>query len=1025
MRSLAGRGPLRDVRVLVYALLVGFAAFSASYSWYTLVHQRTVSLGHLADLAAAGTGVVIGARLHQLGEAVAGFGVAPGAAPAYRAAHRGWVGLAVRGPSGRLHGVFGPQPPQAVRAARCAAGAGCVAALEPAAASGNGSGRLWLTRTVGALTVYGALPLTALDPLWSRLPARTAHVFDLRGPRGQSVRLRGADERLAVRVWRAVGDIGLAFGAGATGASLRTEWWAIVWPGAIFFGLVVLATEGAMRGFERRASRAAAEVAAERARTLRARDLYAALSDTNQLIVRHPDPEALFAATCRLLVERAGVWAARIGWVEGGCTAASGAAKSARPDPARPDPVVRWVARAGGTDAEATAEAAAGPAEALACQAVTAGRAQRAAGRAYCASYRVLGGAAQIALLIRRGSHTVAVLWLCADHALLEDREMWALLEEMALDLGFSLEETAQRRRLEHAVNHDELTGLANRRCLAQALQTAHGAEAPGVLLVFYVDELREINAALGHGVGDEVLREAAARLEAVAGALPGALAARGDGDRFFLMLPGVAAGEGERRAGEAQEALTAPMNLSGGEALHVACLAGLARWPEHWNGAAGLMIRAELALEAARARGPGPCVGFEPVLETAVHAARRVRREFEPALARGELVLYYQPILSLATGAVEGVEALVRWVAPDGTVRVPSAFLPQVERDPRLLRELGRFVLREALARIAAWSNVGLAVDVSVNIGASHLADPAFDADLEATLAGREADGARLLIEITESAYLEGRAAAVTALEAARARGVRTVLDDFGTAYASLSYLQELPVDRIKIDRSFTNRLLQGRREEAIVGGVVLTARLLGLDLVAEGVEVDSQAELLRHLGCPKLQGYRIARPMPAEQAEAWLHAWDPAPWAQVDGGAMAPLLDRAEVLALALQDWVGACALLRAASGGPADPSGCCPWLRAAAPDCCAGTDGTHRRSPFGHWLAGPGRERYGSDPAFHALVAEQGALSTAVRALVVRLDAGERETLAGTARALVERYDELLRGLRTLPLERGGAA
>ncbi|HDO34626.1 MAG TPA: phosphodiesterase, partial [Chromatiales bacterium] len=896
-----------------------------------------------------------------------------------------WVALAVRGPHGRMRRVFGPAPPRVT--VRCAAGTVCVAALVPGPAP-SGGGRLWLARATGGRTVYGALPLRVLRPVWLQFPAWAADGLYVRGPQGTVVRMWSrarATRAMRMFTWRMVPGTAMAFGVAATADSLRARWWGIVWPEAVFLVVMALVAEGALRTFERR-------MTAEQARVRRARDLFAALSDTNQLIVRHPDSEALFAATCRLLVERVGVWAARIGWVE------PAGARLGVPDPGTPRiRWVAWVARDGDSEPGVHCR----PVEGVLAGVVATGGAHFGPGSVRCEGLEFCQAPGRQAVFgIRRGERTAAVLWVCGDPAMLEDRDERALFEEMVLDLGFSLEDTARRQRLEHAASHDALTDLANRRCLAQALQAAHDAGTCGVLAMFYIEGLHEINATLGHSAGDEVLCAIARRLQAAVAERPGALATRGDGDRLYLLLPGMETEEGERCAGEVQEALRAPVSLRNSEVLRVEATAGGACWPKHWSGVAGLMARAELALEAARARGPGAQVGFEPHMEEVVRRAQRVRREFEPALDRGELTLYYQPVLSLDTGAVEGVEALVRWRVPDGTVRVPGAFLPQIEQDPRLLRELGCFVLGEALARIEAWSAAGLAVDVAVNIGASHLSDPAFAGDLDAALAGREAHGARLLIEITESAYLGAPEVAVAALEAARARGVRAVLDDFGTAYASLSYLQELPVDRVKIDRSFTSRLLQGRREEAIVGGVILTARLLGLDLVGEGVESDSQAELLRHLGCPKLQGYRIARPMPVEQAEAWLRAWDPAPWAQVEGSVMTPLLDRAEVLALALQDWVSARSLLRAARGEPADPGGCCPWLR-----------GADTRSPFGRWLTGPGGARYNGDAAFQALAAEQAALERTARTLAGAIDGGMVAGREAAVEALSEGYERLL--------------
>ncbi len=994
--------PLRGLRTLVYGLLAAFTLFSALASWQNFVHLRTVHLGHLADLAATGASVLLGERLRQLDtvgrRAEADF---TGAATAFLAAHPDWQGVAVYGPHGTLD-MSGAAPPRAVPAAPCASTTGCVVALETPA---HANTRVWLVRKRGTHTIVGALPLAVLTPLWAQFPRHdTTDFFALRDPNGHSLRLWGDTVAPVISTWQAVGDTGLSLGVGISNASLRHQWWAIIWPGMLFLVLIASVAEAVMRVFKR----SAAAVATEQARVRHTRNLYAALSDTNQLIVRHPDPKALFTKVCQVLVERAGVWVARIGWVVPSLTTPG------TPLPTRFDPSIRWVAEASQAP-NTTVDTALGPY----CQPVTgatgtvitSGQMHQNPGPSECERLDFCQGEPTHRLLpIRQGTDIVAMLWLCTSEGILEDTSEQTLLDELVLDLGFSLEDTAQRRHLEYTASHDALTGLANHQHLLDRLQGEQDSTAPGVLAVFYLEGLREINTIHGREAGDVMLRATATRLQAAASAHTGALAARGDGDRLFLMLPGATPSEVEQRLAEVQAALDTPLRLSSSEDVGVQSTVGWAGWPEHWNGASGLMVRAELTLEAARVHGAGTIIGFTPALEETVHVAQRVRQDFDRALEHGELVLYYQPVLSLNNGRIEGVEALVRWRTEDGSVREPAAFLPQVEQDPRRLRNLGCFVLKEALTRIAAWSAAGLAVDVSVNIGASHLSDPAFVSDLEAALDEHDmCTRKRLLIEITESAYLAAHGAAVAALEAARARGVRAVLDDFGTAYASLSYLQDLPVHRIKIDYSFTHQLLQGRREEAIVSGMILTARLLGLDVVAEGVENDNQAELLHHLDCPKLQGYRIARPMPADQAETWLRAWDTTPWAWSNKGTMTPLFDRAEVFTLALQDWICARALAHTLDGTPAHPRDGCPWLYGA----------TATPSPFGRWLAGPGYTLYGRTATFQALAAEHGELTAAARALTVRLMAGDHETLSEPAHALTQRYNGLLQRLRTLPL------
>ncbi|HDO34579.1 MAG TPA: hypothetical protein ENH08_05605, partial [Chromatiales bacterium] len=332
------------MRVLVYVLLAAFALYSGLHTWRDVVRGRTVHVGHLADLTVGGAGMVLerwGPGLARAGAAVRAGTVA---VAAFRATHPGWVALAVRGADGRWNRVFGPRPPRAVLAARCAVGSACVAALERTRRAAKS--RLWLMRAAGRDTLYGAQSLAAFAPLWSRFPVRATDRLYLRGPQGAVVRVwppaggpAPVDSPAAMRVlaWRAVPGMAVAFGVGATGASVRAQWLGIVWPGALFLVSAALAAEAVLRGFERHTAGAAAAVAAEQARVRRVRDLYAALSDTNQLIVRHPQPEELFATTCRLLVERAGACAACIGWVEGGVD----------------DPVVRWVTRAGFVEAEA------------------------------------------------------------------------------------------------------------------------------------------------------------------------------------------------------------------------------------------------------------------------------------------------------------------------------------------------------------------------------------------------------------------------------------------------------------------------------------------------------------------------------------------------------------------------------------------------------------------------------------------------------------------------------------------------
>ena len=925
--SLAG-APVKRMwpeRALVYGLLLGFALFSGFYTWYSVLQFRTEQITDLARLAEAGAAGVIADRLHRLDTEAQMLLATHGRRGILRPTDKSLLALSLRGADGQWRILYGSPVPVRLRGIPCPRSDGCILEVGPAPGHRVGQGVLWLRRPWRGQALYAASSIAVLQKLWRSIPQRAADALFLRPVGGKPIQiwpLRAMPGAIRVVAWAPVNGSNLELGVGALASSLYRRWWEILWPGALFLLLILLLAEAAIRATERRSALTQAQILDDQRYINWIKNLYSALSDTNQLIIRHPDPQTLFDTVCRLLVDRAGIHAAHIGWLN--AAAVSGAAEEGSG--------VRWVSHA--TQGKVDLDPSCQPQSGVVKQVQMTGAMGFEPSSPVCKRFDFcVHDATQVGFPIHQQKRIVALLWLCISRSLLENQEVEDLLRELVGDLGYSLEDNAQRQQLFYAAYHDRLTGLANDLRLLEALRTV--GEQPGtagILIALQYRRIHEINATYGWDAGDGLIRVAAQRLQVLGGAYPGGLAARVGGDRLFLLLPGIDGAQAEGRIQEVVQRLAEPILLDNVTLYDPEPRAGWACWPEHWDGAERLLVRAELALEAAHRPRTGTefCVmRFAPEMEETVREAGTVRREFSRALEQGDLVLYYQPILSLTDGRITSVESLIRWIGPDGVVRPPNRFIPYIEQDARCLRALGRFVLGQGLAQVACWSRAGLAIDVAVNIGASHLVDPAFIDDLRAALEAHPAAAPEhLTIELTESTYLGAPEVASAVLKKVRALGIRVALDDFGTAYASLSYLQQLPVDRIKVDISFTRQLLKGQRAEAIISGVIMTARLLGIEVIAEGVETEDQAHLLRHMGCDKLQGYWIARPMPANEADTWLRAWNPVLWANAEDGVLEPLLAHARMFYVVLQDWACVKQIKYLAVGGA--EAVICSWLR-----------------------------------------------------------------------------------------------
>ena len=468
-----------------------------------------------------------------------------------------------------------------------------------------------------------------------------------------------------------------------------------------------------------------------------------------------------------------------------------------------------------------------------------------------------------------------------------EDVEMLAgLAATVSADIELRRElalREARERRLRHDARHDPLTGLANRTALLERLRTAverGEAHRPGAgnganggpaetlvaVLFFDLDEFRVVNERLGHRVGDQVLSTLARRLEEQSP--PGSTVARLGGDEFAVLLEGVPDPEGaEQEAERLRAALAAPISI-GGQEVRVTVGAGLALsatlgdLPEH------LLRSADVALarskREARATGYAAPVLFDWHISAEARARRRLEEELHRAVRDGEFALHYLPTVSLVSGRIEGVEALLRWNHPTRGLVAPGDFLPAAE-ELELIHDISRWVMREACGQLREWthSGIGPSLCLSVNLSPRQFASLAFVEELARTVMDCGVDPGRLAVEVTEKAVTRDVSRSAGTLVALRTLGVRIHLDDFGTGASSLSAVQRLPLDAIKIDHTLVSRMDRDEQALRAVRTLVGMARELGLGTVAEGVSAAEHRATLHALGCTHGQGPYFSSPV------------------------------------------------------------------------------------------------------------------------------------------------------------------
>jgi diguanylate cyclase (GGDEF)-like protein len=560
------------------------------------------------------------------------------------------------------------------------------------------------------------------------------------------------------------------------------------------------------------------------------------LSAVNALIVRAGDRQALLDEACRIAVEKGGFRLAAIGLA----------------DPRSEE--IRQAAAAGE------------------------GSAGRELARLKLGTRSLIWNDAQsgsfVALPLLAAGETAGILLLYARSRDFFDEEEMRLLHELAGDIAFALRHLAQKARMDYLAYHDSLTDLPNRSLftdrMTQALNAARREKRFAAAIFVDVERFRMVNESFGRKSGDDLLREIGARLRQAAREQD--TVARVGADHFAIAVapfdrPGDTAYTFLERL---DEAFAQPIVIEGVE-LRVALKAGIAVFPTDGESTEALCANAETALSKAKQTG-SRYLFYAPEMNARVAESLAMESRLRRALDDGTLALHYQPKIDVSSGEVAGLEALIRWNDAELGSVPPARFVSLLEETGMILAA-GRWALGKAVEDIRRWRSLGLKVPrTSVNVSALQLRQKDFVDSVLGALSTLDGAAPLLDLEITESVLVDDIDESTRKLQALRRAGVEISVDDFGTGFCSLSYLARLPVDTLKIDRSFVVRMRDAGYPRNIVAMIVSLAHTLGLRVVAEGVEDDEQVRLLRELGCDQIQGFYVSRPVPPEEIDAML---------------------------------------------------------------------------------------------------------------------------------------------------------
>jgi diguanylate cyclase (GGDEF)-like protein/PAS domain S-box-containing protein len=593
--------------------------------------------------------------------------------------------------------------------------------------------------------------------------------------------------------------------------------------------------------------------------------VYAVLSGINALIVRATDRDALFSEACRIAVEEGGFRMSVMCLVDQSTMKISVVASAGK------DAALFALAKNTLSSAEEGQKTLSAQVfrEKTALVINDSEHDPRVLHGEECAKY---GVRSIVALPVIVSDEAVGVLALYAEETNFFNEEEMTLLTELVNDIAFAISHIGKDERLKYLAYYDELTGLANRNLflerVGQYLRGAVSGRHRIAVLLIDLDRFKNINDSLGRPAGDALLKEVGEWLARNRGDIN--LVARLGSDHFGVVLPNVApAFDLARLLDEMLRAFIAHPFAMQDTVVRVSATVGVALFPNDGADAETLFRNAEAALKKAKAQG-NRYLFYTSAMTDAVEGKLSLETQLREAFEKDQFVLYYQPKVSLATGLLTGAEALLRWNDPQTGLALPSQFVPSLE-ETGLIYEVGRWALGRAMKDYARWSAAGLFVGrIAVNVSPMQLRDPDFIALLERTVGIDPHAAAGLELEITESVMMEDINRTIASLRAIRAMGLTVAIDDFGTGFSSLSYLAKLPVDTLKIDRSFITDMTHSSEGVGLVSTIISLAHGLKLKVVAEGVEAEEQSRLLGLLGCDEMQGFFFSRPIPGEVFES-----------------------------------------------------------------------------------------------------------------------------------------------------------
>lgn len=594
--------------------------------------------------------------------------------------------------------------------------------------------------------------------------------------------------------------------------------------------------------------------------------VYAMLSGINTLIVRMHDRDELFQQACRVAVEAGGFRMAMIAVVERGTLKLVPIA-SAGKDEALLSAIKTILASVDTAPKTMSARAIREK------KVLVANDSEHDPQVVFSPSYAAAGVRAMAVLPLLIADEAVGVLALYASEKGFFQEEELKLLMELAGDIGFAMDHLDKQERLNYLAYYDALTGLANRTLFLERVAQYKRSAVTGAhqLALFLVDleRFKNLNDSLGRQVGDELLRQVAQWLtHNTAG--DANLLARVGADHFAVVMPVIKADGNVVGLLEEwiESFLKQPFRLND-DVFRISLKVGVALFPDDGADADTLFKHAEAALKKAKASGER-YLFYTPAMTEAGPAKLTLENQLRQALENEEFVLYYQPKVNLASGKMSSAEALIRWNDPRTGLVQPAQFIPILE-ETGLIYDVGRWALRRAIQDYLRWRAAGLpVVRLAVNVSPLQLRDRGFIAELRQAISVDKQAAAGLELELTESLIMENVQHSIASLQAIRDLGIRIAIDDFGTGFSSLSYLSKFPVDTLKIDRSFVIEMTESAQGLALVSTIIGLAHALQLKVVAEGVETEEQARLLRLLNCDEMQGYLYSRPVPGDVFEA-----------------------------------------------------------------------------------------------------------------------------------------------------------